>query len=193
MAFLTTSTITLSCLATAARQADSWWLGHVKSDDVVIADIGGQALDIFLHGQESAHKSWIVKTFTHTSIPINPCVLRLGDIRLWVIRLGDIRLRDGEGQDEWHRRMCLKWKAVKRRVHPSWLNISGTSVCAKHLCHPSRRHPSRGHPSQGPPSAPSVSGPSVSATSVSGHPSQGHPSNSDQVNRRESFWAGPFN
>ena len=71
-------------------------------------------------------------------------VLRLVDIRLRVIRLGDIRLRDGEGLDEWHRRMGLKWKAVKRRVHPSWLNISGTSVCAKHLCHPSRRHPSRG-------------------------------------------------
>ena len=63
--------------------------------------------------------------------------------RLGANRLGDIRLRDGEGQDEWHRRMYLKWKAVKRRAHPSWLNISGTSVCAKHLCHPSRRHPSR--------------------------------------------------
>ena len=88
---------------------------------------------------------------------------RLGDIRLGGIRLGNIRLRDGEGQDEWQRRMRLKWKAIKRRAHPSWLNISGTSVCAKHLCHPSRRHPSRGHPSQGPPSAPSVSGTSVGA------------------------------
>ncbi len=44
-------------------------------DDVVIADIGGQALDIFLHGPESAHKNGILKTFTHTSIPIHPCVL----------------------------------------------------------------------------------------------------------------------
>ena len=84
-------------------------------------------------------------------------VIRLGDIRLGVIRLGDlrlgdIRLGDGEGQDEWHRRMRLKWKAIRRRAHPSWLNVSGTSVCAKHLCHPSRRHPSRGHPSRGPPS-----------------------------------------
>jgi len=75
MAFLTTSTITLSCLASAAPQADSWWLGHVEPDDVVIADNGGQALDIFLHGPESAHKNGIVKTFTHTSIPIHPCVL----------------------------------------------------------------------------------------------------------------------
>ena len=75
MAFLTTSTITLSCLAAAALQAYSWWLGHVEPDDVVIADIGGQALDIFLHGPESAHKNGIVKTFTHTSIPIHPCVL----------------------------------------------------------------------------------------------------------------------
>ncbi len=43
-------------------------------DDVVIADIGGQALDILLHGPESAHKKGIVKTFIHTSIPIHtPC------------------------------------------------------------------------------------------------------------------------
>ena len=75
MPFLTTSTICLSCLASAAPQADSWWLGHVEPDDVVIADIGGQALDIFLHGPESAHKNDIVKTFTHTSIPIHPCTL----------------------------------------------------------------------------------------------------------------------
>ena len=49
MPFLTTSTITLSCLALAAHQADTWWLGHVEPDDVVIADNGGQALDIVLH------------------------------------------------------------------------------------------------------------------------------------------------
>ena len=47
MHFLTTSTITLSCLVSAAPQADSWWLGHVEPDDVVIADIAGQALKIF--------------------------------------------------------------------------------------------------------------------------------------------------
>ena len=45
-------------------------------DDVVIADIGGQALDILLHGPESAHKNGIVKTFIDTSIPIHtPCTL----------------------------------------------------------------------------------------------------------------------
>ena len=42
----------------------------MEPDDVVIADIGGQALDIFLHGPECAHKSGIVKTFTHISISI---------------------------------------------------------------------------------------------------------------------------
>ena len=36
----------------------------MKPDDVVIADIGGQALDIFLHGPESAHKNGILKAFT---------------------------------------------------------------------------------------------------------------------------------
>ena len=75
MPFLTTSTITFSCLASAAAQADSWRLGHVEPDDVVIADIAGQALDIFLHGPESARKNGMVKTFTHTSIPIHPCTL----------------------------------------------------------------------------------------------------------------------
>ena len=47
----------------------------MEPDDVVIADIAGQALDIFLHGPESAHKNGIVKTFTHTSILIHPCTL----------------------------------------------------------------------------------------------------------------------
>ena len=47
----------------------------MESDDVVIADIVGQALDIFLHGPESAHKNGLVKTFTHTSIAIHPCTL----------------------------------------------------------------------------------------------------------------------
>ena len=75
MSFLTTPTITFSCLASAAHQADSWWLGHVEPDDVVIADIAGQALDIFLHGPESAHKNGILRTFTHTSIPIQPRTL----------------------------------------------------------------------------------------------------------------------
>ena len=76
MPFLTISTITYSCLASVAPQADSWWLGHVVPDDIVIADIGGQALDILLHGPEAAHKNGIVKTFIHTSIPIHtPCTL----------------------------------------------------------------------------------------------------------------------
>ena len=75
MPFPITSTITLSCLASAAPQAESCWLGHVEPDDVVIADTSGQALDIVLHGPESAHKNDNVKTFTHTSIPIHPCTL----------------------------------------------------------------------------------------------------------------------
>ena len=75
MPFLTVSAITYSWMASTAPQADSWWLGHVEPDDVVIADIAGQALDVFLHGPESAHKNGIAKTFTHTSIPIHPCTL----------------------------------------------------------------------------------------------------------------------
>ena len=44
-------------------------------DAVAIADIAGQALDIFLHGPESTHKNGILQTLTHTSIPIHPCTL----------------------------------------------------------------------------------------------------------------------
>ena len=55
MTFLPISTTTLPLMDSALPQADSWWLGHVQTDDVVIADIGGQALDILLHGPESAH------------------------------------------------------------------------------------------------------------------------------------------
>ena len=43
----------------------------MEPDDVVIADIEGQALDIFL--DDPKYKNGIVKTFTHTSIPIHPC------------------------------------------------------------------------------------------------------------------------
>ena len=75
MPFLTVSAITYSWMAWTAPQADSWWLGHVEPDDVVIADVAGQVLDIFLHGPESAHKIGIGKTFTHTSIPIHSCTL----------------------------------------------------------------------------------------------------------------------
>ena len=71
MHFLTVSTITFSWMASTAPQADCWWLGQVEPDDVVIADIAGQALDIVLHGPESALKNGIVKTFTHTSIPMH--------------------------------------------------------------------------------------------------------------------------
>ena len=79
MPFLTVSTITFSWMASTAPQANSWWLGHMEPDDVVIADIAGQALDILLHGPQSALKNGIIKTFTHTSIPLRPCTLLKND------------------------------------------------------------------------------------------------------------------
>ena len=48
--------------------------GHVQPDDVIIMDIAGQALDIFLHGPESTHKNSIVKTsysHIHSHIPMH--------------------------------------------------------------------------------------------------------------------------
>ena len=50
------------------RTRGAWWCryrGHWRSG----------ALDIFLHGPESAHKNGILKSFTHTSIPIQPRTL----------------------------------------------------------------------------------------------------------------------
>ena len=44
----------------------------MEPDDVVIADIGGQALDIFLHGPESAHKNGIGNTNIHSHINSHP-------------------------------------------------------------------------------------------------------------------------
>ena len=121
MPFLTTSRITFSCLASVAPQADSCWLGHVVPDDVVIADIGGQALEILLHGPESAHKNSIVKTFIHTSIPIHTPRTHLKKIKkrkkkekenkrrstyqTWCLRLLVLFLSTvvmGDGQEAWH-------------------------------------------------------------------------------------------
>jgi len=70
MLFQTTCTSTLSCLASAAPQVDSWRLGHVVPDDVVIADIADQALDIFLHGPVCAQE-WHPKDI-HSHIHFHP-------------------------------------------------------------------------------------------------------------------------
>ena len=60
---------------TCKQTYDTWRFGHVVSEDIVIVDIADQALDIFLHGPESAHNNGIGKTFTHTSISIQSYVL----------------------------------------------------------------------------------------------------------------------
>ena len=57
-----------SFLASAAPQADSWRLWYVVHDDVFIADIGGQALDIFPHSPESAQMMVIAKSYIHRHI-----------------------------------------------------------------------------------------------------------------------------
>ena len=38
-------------------------------------DVAGHALPILLQGLGSTHKNGMVKTFTHTTIPIHPCTL----------------------------------------------------------------------------------------------------------------------
>ena len=115
--FLTVSIISYSWMASTAPQADSWWPGHVEPQDVVIADIAGQALNNFLHGPESAHKNGIVKTFTHTSIPIHPRILlkkkktaqttkaKRSTHQTWCLHLLVLFLSsvlEGDLQDVWH-------------------------------------------------------------------------------------------
>ena len=63
--------LTFSWLGSAAPQADSWWLGHVEPDDVVIADMAGQALDIFLHGPESARNRKDIHSHSHSHPPMH--------------------------------------------------------------------------------------------------------------------------
>ena len=70
MPFPTTSRISFSCQPSAASQVDSWWLGHVEPDDVMIAVIGGQALDIYLHGPVCAQE-WHCKDI-HSHIHSHP-------------------------------------------------------------------------------------------------------------------------
>ena len=44
----------------------------MEPECVVIADIAGQALDIVLHGTESAHKNGILKTNIHSHMHSHP-------------------------------------------------------------------------------------------------------------------------
>ena len=53
-------------LAWWAHQADSWWLWYLEHNVVVIADIGGEALDILPHCTKSAQKKVIVKAHIHS-------------------------------------------------------------------------------------------------------------------------------
>ena len=116
MHFLTTSRITFSCLASVAPQADSFWLGHLVTDDVVIADIGGQALDILLHGPESAHKNSIVETFIHTSIPIHtPCTLLKKKKKKWNKKKG-AQLTKHDAFVYWSSSCPPWWWATVRRL-----------------------------------------------------------------------------
>ena len=85
-------------MVSTATQADSLWLGHVEPDDVVIADIAGQALDIFLHDPESALKNSILKKAQTTTA-------KCSTHRTWCLRLLVLFLSSellGDFQEAWH-------------------------------------------------------------------------------------------
>ena len=104
----------------------------MEPDDVVIADIAGQALDIFLHGPESAHKNGILKTVTHTSIPIHPYTFLKQEakpsahqtrrLRLAVLFLSNVLVVDG--QEAW--KMLLRTDPRRR---PSPRTVLTQTIC----------------------------------------------------------------
>ena len=57
-----------SYTAWSTHQADSSWLLYMEHIGIIIADIGGQALDMVLHHIESAQKNITVKALTHSHI-----------------------------------------------------------------------------------------------------------------------------
>ena len=96
----------------------------MEPDDVVIADIEGQTLDIFLHGPEFAHENGIVKAFTHTSI--RPCTL----LKMFYKKINSPNMPSftcpllssvvvGDGQEVWQ--MLL---STAPRQRPSRLDIT---------------------------------------------------------------------
>ena len=110
----------------------------MEPDDVVIVDIADQALDIFLHGPESAHKNGILKTVTHTSIPIHPYTfLKQGakpsthqtrHLRLVVLLLSNVLVVDG--QEAW--KMLLSTDRRQRtdpRRRPSPRTVLTQNIC----------------------------------------------------------------
>ena len=128
--------------------------------------------------------------------PSRAVFLHLGDIRLGAIHLGDIRLRDGEGQDEWHRRISPRWKDMKTegpsvsafRLRGISLCLSSSSVSATSDSAPSAFHNVKKNKNN----TPFVSGTFVSVFlplrlppsqrhPSQGHPSQGHPSRPSSV------------
>ena len=56
----------INCLAWSAHQADSWWLWYMEHNDIIKANIGGQALDTPC--TVSAQKNITVKADTHSHI-----------------------------------------------------------------------------------------------------------------------------
>ena len=70
------------CVCLSVCLSICWYVcGEIKFLDmyacmyVCIYVLGNQALDIFFNGPESTHKKGIIKTFTHTSVPIHPRTL----------------------------------------------------------------------------------------------------------------------
>ena len=106
--------------------------------DVVIGDIAGQALDIFLHGPESEHKKGILKTVTHTCIPIQPYTyLKQGAkpsthetrrLRLVVLLLSNVLVVDG--QEAW--KMLLRTDP-RRRPSPRTVLTQTICRCVQHI------------------------------------------------------------
>ena len=109
------------------------WVLVTLVADVVFADVAGHTLPILLHSLGSAHKNGMVKSFTHTSIPIHPCTLLKNEkekerakrstdqtwcLRLLVLFLSTVVL--GDGQEARHLLLRTAPRRTPSRLGQQW-------------------------------------------------------------------------
>ena len=124
---------------TCKQTYDTWWLGHVVPEGIVIADTADQALDTFLHGPESTHKNGIWKTFTHTSIPNQSCTrlrqrAKPSTHQTWRLRLVVLFLSNvvvGDGQETWQ--MLLSTAPTSEAFSPRTVLTENISRCVQQI------------------------------------------------------------
>ena len=115
MPFLTLSTIYYSSMASTAPHADSWWSGHVEPDDVVNANIAGQARHLSPRSRvcEQEWHSKDIHSLIHSHTPMHTpkkthaqtTTAKCSTHQTWCLHLLVLFLSSvlvGDFQDLWH-------------------------------------------------------------------------------------------